>query len=239
MKLYFPATRARGKPQANNRDKTSKAIGLIAGCVQQVMSDNINSASTRLLERQGWRVHLLLEPACCGAIEYHLGKTALADKRFRQNISGWIKHVDELGLEALIANASGCGTMLKDYGHLFWYDNALAADAGRISDMTRDIAEFLAGQPAANGNDEVRQTRFAYQSPCSMQHSQKTEAQPLDLLKQAGFTVQELPEKYMCCSSAGSYNLLQPDIATELEQRKTACIEQAGAEVVASATWLA
>ena len=234
LKLRSPAARARSKPQANDRDKTGKAVGLIAGCIQQVMGGNINSASVRLLERQGWRVHLLPEPACCGAIEHHLGKTSLADKRFRQNIAGWINHVDELGLEALIANASGCGTMLKDYGHLFRHDEALAADAGRISAMTRDIAEFLAGQPAVNGNDEVGQTRVAYQSPCSMQHGQKVEAQPLDLLRQAGFTVQELPEKYMCCGSAGSYNLLQPEIATELGKRKAAHLDKADVHVVAS-----
>ena len=234
LKLRSPAARTRIKPRALNQDKTGKAVGLVAGCVQQVIGGDINSASMRLLERQGYRVHLLSEPACCGAIEHHLGKTALAQKRFRQNIIDWIKQVDELGLEALIVNASGCGTMLKDYGHLFRHDGALAADAERISRMSRDIAEFLSDQPAAAVNDELKHIRVAYQSPCSMQHGQKIDAQPLDLLKQAGFTVQELPEKYMCCGSAGTYNLLQPEIAGELGNRKAAHIEQANVNVIAS-----
>ena len=234
LKLSSPAARTRIKPRTINRDKTGKAVGLVAGCVQQVIGGDINSASIRLLERLGWRVHLLSEPACCGAIEHHLGKTALAQKRFRQNIIDWIKQVDELGLEALIVNASGCGTMLKDYGHLFRHDETLAADAGRISGMSRDIAEFLSDQQPVTGNPELKHIRVAYQSPCSMQHGQKIDAQPLDLLKQAGFTVQELPEKYMCCGSAGTYNLLQPEIAGELGNRKAAHIEQANVNVIAS-----
>ena len=234
LKLRSPAARTRIKPRALNQDKTGKAVGLVAGCVQQVIGGDINSASMRLLERQGYRVHLLSEPACCGAIEHHLGKTALAQKRFRQNIIDWIKQVDELGLEALIVNASGCGTMLKDYGHLFRHDETLAADAGRISGMSRDIAEFLSDQQPVTGNPELKHIRVAYQSPCSMQHGQKIDAQPLELLRHAGFTVQELPEKHMCCGSAGTYNLLQPEIAGELGNRKAAHIEQANVNVIAS-----
>ena len=234
LNLRPAATRTRIKQQAKEQDKTGRAVGLIAGCVQQVIGNDINSASIRLLERQGCRVHLLSEPACCGALEHHLGKTALAEKRFKQNIVDWLKRVDELDLEALIVNASGCGTMLKDYGHLFRHDEALAADAGRISRISRDIAEFLSDRPLAAGNDKLKHIRIAYQSPCSMQHGQKIDAQPLDLLKQAGFTVQELPEKYMCCGSAGTYNLLQPEIAGELGKRKAAYIEQAKVNVIAS-----
>ena len=234
LALRPPAAPAGIMPWSENRDKTGKAIGLIAGCVQQVASEHINSASARLLERRGWRVHLLTEPACCGAVEHHLGKTAPAHRRFRKNIADWMKHIDELGLEALIVTASGCGTMLKDYGHLFRHDAALAADAGRISAMTRDIAEFLPVHGSANGNDECAQTRVAYHSPCSMQHGQKIDRQPMTLLEQAGFTVRELPEKYLCCGSAGAYNILQPDIATELGQRRAVHIDQADVDVVAS-----
>ena len=234
LNLRSPATRTKVKREQRDRDITGKAVGLVAGCVQQVIGKDINSASVRLLERQGWRVHLLSEPACCGAVEHHLGKTALADKRFRQNITDWIRHVDELGLEALIVNASGCGTMLKDYGHLFRHDASLAADAGRISAMSRDITEFLSDRHVLIGNGEMKQVRVAYQSPCSMQHGQKIDVQPRTLLEQAGFSVQELPEKYMCCGSAGTYNILQPDIAAELGTGKAVYIEQANVDVVAS-----
>ena len=234
LKLRPPATAKKIIKEDRNQDRTGKAVGLVAGCVQQVIGKDINAASVRLLERLGWRVHLLPEPACCGAVEHHLGKEALAQKRFRQNITGWIQHVEELGLEALIVNASGCGTMLKDYGHLFRNDESLAADAGKISAMTRDIAEFLSDQHGMTENRDMEQVRVAYQSPCSMQHGQKIDSQPLSLLQQAGFKVQDLPEKYMCCGSAGTYNILQPDIATELGTRKAVHIEQAGVDVVAS-----
>ena len=234
LKLRPPATRNKLIKEDRNQASTGKAVGLVAGCVQQVIGKHINSASIRLLERRGWRVHLLQQPACCGAVEHHLGKQALAEKRFRQNVTDWIQHVDEHGLEALIVNASGCGTMLKDYGHLFRHDESLAAAAGKISGMTRDIAEFLSEQHGVAENGEMEQVRVAYQSPCSMQHGQKIDSQPLTLLQQAGFKVQELPEKYMCCGSAGTYNILQPAIATELGERKAVYIEQADVDVVAS-----
>ena len=234
LNLPSTATRTKVKQEERNQDSTGKAVGLVAGCVQQVIGNNINSASIRLLERLGWRVHLLSEPACCGAVEHHLGKAALADKRFRQNITDWIKYVDEPGLEALIINASGCGTMLKDYGHLFRHDASLAADAGRISAMSRDIAEFIFDNHEVAGNQELKQVRVAYQSPCSMQHGQKIDRQPLTLLEQAGFSVRELQEKYMCCGSAGTYNILQPEISAELGERKAACIDQADVDVVSS-----
>ena len=238
LKLRFPTAPARTRPRSENRQRSGKAVGLIAGCVQQVTGSHVNAATARLLERHGWRVHLLTKPACCGAIEHHLGKTALAQRRFRNNIAAWTERIDELGLEALIVNASGCGTMLKDYGHLFRDDAALASAAGSISAMTHDIAEFLPDYRGANGNNERRnerrQLRVAYHSPCSMQHGQKVDRQPLTLLEQAGFTVQELPEKYMCCGSAGTYNILQPDIAAELGQRKAAHIDQANVHLVAS-----
>ena len=234
LNLRTPSARAKLKQNGGTQDLTGKAVGLVAGCVQQVIGRDINSASIRLLERQGWRVHLLSEPACCGAVEHHLGKEALAEKRFRQNITDWIEHVDEHGLEALIVNASGCGTMLKDYGHLFRNDESLAADAGRISGMTRDIAEFLSDHHDMTNNGDMEQVRVVYQSPCSMQHGQKIDSQPLTLLRQAGFNVKELPEKYMCCGSAGTYNILQPAIAAELGERKAVYIEQADVDVVAS-----
>ena len=234
LKLRSLAPPSGTHPQPENRNETGKAVGLVAGCVQQVTGGAINAASARVLERHGWRVHLLTEPACCGAIEHHLGQTARAHKRFRSNIAGWMQQIDALGLDALIVNASGCGTMLKDYGHLLRNDAALAPAAARISAMTRDIAEFLPARHSANGNNEPGQLRVAYQSPCSMQHGQHIDRQPIELLEQAGFRVQALPEKHICCGSAGTYNILQPELATELGKRKAAHIDQANVDVVAS-----
>ena len=234
LKLGSPAKQKSAPSHPLNRNSTGKPVGLLAGCVQQVMGTGINDASVRLLERFGYQVHLLAEPACCGAIEHHLGRTDLAEKRFRQNITAWTKHVETLELEALLVNASGCGTMLKDYGHVFRNDPALATKAGKISAATQDIAEFLSARHTLDGNDAVKDVRVAYQSPCSMQHGQKIDRQPITLLEQAGFTVLELPEKYMCCGSAGTYNLLQPDIANKLGERKAEHVDQAKVDVVAS-----
>ena len=235
-----PQTRPRralqGSPAAG-RD-AEKAVGVIAGCAQQVIGRDINAATIRLLERQGCPTRLLRRPGCCGAIEHHLGQTALAERRFRQNIRDWLKQVDRHSLKALLVNASGCGTMLKEYGHLLRQDPALAAAASRVSALSQDVAEFLSGPLAGplRGLDKAstQGLRVAYQSPCSMQHGQKVDAQPMALLKQAGFDPRELPEKFMCCGSAGTYNLLQPELAKALGERKAACIAQTGAELVAS-----
>ena len=216
------------------RHDTGPAVGLLAGCVQQVMGVEINDASARLLERLGYRVYLLADPTCCGAIEHYLGRTELADKRFRQNIATWLRHIDEQRLTALLVNASGCGTMLKDYGHLFRNDPELASAAKKISAATLDIAEFLYDRRTLDRNDEMKNVRVAYQSPCSMQHGQRIDRQPIALLEQAGFTVQQLPEKHLCCGSAGAYNLLQPHLATELGKNKAEHINATKVNVVAS-----
>ena len=235
-----PQTRPRRAlqgPPAAGRD-AEKAVGVIAGCAQQVIGRDINAATIRLLERQGCPTRLLRRPGCCGAIEHHLGQTALAERRFRQNIRDWLKQVDRHGLKALLVNASGCGTMLKEYGHLLRQDPGLAAAASRVSALSQDVSEFLSGPLAGplRGLDKAstKGLRVAYQSPCSMQHGQKVDAQPMALLKQAGFDPRELPEKFMCCGSAGTYNLLQPELAKALGERKAACIAQTGAELVAS-----
>ena len=229
--------RALQGPPAAGRD-AEKAVGVIAGCAQQVIGRDINAATIRLLERQGCPTRLLRRPGCCGAIEHHLGQTALAERRFRQNIRDWLQQVDRHGLKALLVNASGCGTMLKEYGHLLRQDPGLAAAASRVSALTQDVAEFLSGPLTGplRGLDKAstQGLRVAYQSPCSMQHGQKVDAQPMALLKQAGFDPRELPEKFMCCGSAGTYNLLQPELAKALGERKAACIAQTGAELVAS-----
>lgn len=232
-----PPRRTLQGPPAAGRD-AEKAVGVIAGCAQQVIGRDINAATIRLLERQGCPTRLLRRPGCCGAIEHHLGQTALAERRFRQNIRDWLKQVDRHGLKALLVNASGCGTMLKEYRHLLRQDPALAAAAGRVSALSQDVSEFLSGPLARplRGMDKAstKGVRVAYQSPCSMQHGQKVDAQPMALLKQAGFDLCELPEKFMCCGSAGTYNLLQPELAKALGERKAACIAQTGAELVAS-----
>lgn len=209
-------------------------VGLAAGCVQQVLGNHINAAAGRLLQRHGCRVRLLSEPACCGAIEHHLGKEERARQRLRRNTSAWMRQADELGLEAVLVAASGCGAMLKDYGRLLRFDDALAADAARLSRMTWDIAQFLVRRAPLPGNPQSPPLRVAYQSPCAMLHGQKIDAAPVALLRQAGFTVLEPAEKHLCCGSAGVYNLLQPAPADALGKRKAAQLTQLKPQVIAS-----
>ncbi len=227
------APRASASPATTN-EEDGTVVGLAAGCVQQVLGNHINAAAVRLLQRHGCRVRLLSEPACCGAVEHHLGKEERARQRLRQNTSAWIKQADELGLEALLVAASGCGAMLKDYGHLLRSDDALAADAARLSDMTQDIAQFLTGRAPLPANPQLPPLRVAYQSPCAMLHGQKIDAEPAALLRQAGFTVLEPEEKHLCCGSAGVYNLLQPAPADALGERKAAHLAQLKPQAIAS-----
>ncbi len=234
LNLNARPCRTKAKQPVRNKDKAGKAVGLIAGCVQQVIGEQINSATRQVLERHGYEVHVLSEAGCCGAIEHHLGKRRQARRRFKENITLWIQQIDALNLGALIVNASGCGTMIKDYGHIFKHDTALKDSADKISNRVEDITEFLYREKVAISGKRVENIRVAYQSPCSMQHGQKVDAQPIALLRESGFEVQELPEKHICCGSAGTYNLLQPDIAHQLGQRKARHIKTLNATVVAS-----
>jgi glycolate oxidase iron-sulfur subunit len=170
---------------------------------------------------------------CCGALTHHLGDTADSHKRAAANIRAWMKQIENGALNAIVVNASGCGTTLKDYGFMFRNDPALRDDAARISALTRDISEYLVeiglGPVVLPGTIAV-----AYHSACSLQHGQKVTTAPVDLLREAGFDVRTVREGHLCCGSAGTYNLLQPELATKLRDRKLANIDHTGAAVVAA-----
>ncbi len=208
-------------------------VGLLPGCAQQVIANEINMASIRLLNRFGFDVHVLAETDCCGAIEHHLGKTGRAIKRISANLRQWSATLPEL--DALISNTSGCGTMMKDYAHLLKDNSELTTVATTVSNKTMDICEFLA-QHLLN----IKHRKFAgqytvtYQNPCSMQHGQKISQQPLQLLQDFGFKTTVCPDAYLCCGSAGTYNLLQSDIAIQLGEQKARSIESTEPDLVAS-----
>ena len=165
--------------------------------------------------------------SCCGSLTHHLGKEADSLSRARRSIDQWTK----ANVDAVVITASGCGTTIKDYGHMLRLDPAYAEKAKAISAKARDVTEFLAQEnlPEANGG-----LRLAYHSACSMQHGQKIKAEPLNLLRRAGFEVLEVPEGHLCCGSAGTYNILQPEIATKLRDRKVANIEQLKPQAIAT-----
>lgn len=203
-------------------------VGLVAGCVQQALDNEINHASVRVLNRCGFDVEVL--QGCCGALRQHLGFRDAALGHARRNTGTWMAR----DLAAIIVNASGCGTQLKDYRFLLREDAALHDQATALSARTRDISEFLAAQalsiPAAG---EHRDLHVACQVPCSLRHGQRLGGSYPDLLRRAGFNVTVADDDHLCCGSAGTYNLLQPDTANELGDLKAANIVATGAAVMA------
>jgi glycolate oxidase iron-sulfur subunit len=206
-------------------------IALILGCAQGVLTPATHAATQRLLVRAGWEV--VPVSGCCGALVHHLGRRAEAHA-FAARLIENLRAASAAGeLTAVVVNASGCGTQLKDYGFLLRNDPHLAADAARFSALSRDITELLAQSPLPL-QPLAQPPIIAYHSACSMQHGQKLDAVPRRLLREAGFEVREIAEGHLCCGSAGSYNILQPQIATQLRERKLANIERTGAAVVAT-----
>ena len=202
-------------------------VALLMGCVQSVLDPGINAATIRLLTRLGIEVVVSGEEACCGSLTHHMGKESDALARARRSVDQWTA----AGVDAVVITASGCGTTIKDYGHMLRLDPAYAERAAAVSAKAKDVTEFLAGLDLPDGQTSLR---LAYHSACSMQHGQKIRTEPLKLLRKAGFTVAEVPEGHLCCGSAGTYNILQPEIATRLRDRKVANIMSTAPQAVAT-----
>jgi len=207
-------------------------VGLLTGCAQKVLDPQINAATIRLLTRHGAEVVIADGIGCCGALTHHMGKSDQAHLSAAANIRAWAAARDEGGLDAVIINTSGCGTTVKDYGHMFRTDDVLAEDAAWVSSVARDISEVMA--ELGLGETNTPPLRVAYHSACSLQHGQKITIEPKSLLKQAGFAVVEPAEGHLCCGSAGTYNLLQPKIAKQLKTRKVANIERTQPDIIAA-----
>ncbi|MCK9918824.1 glycolate oxidase subunit GlcF [Microbacteriaceae bacterium K1510] len=201
-----------------------KRVALLAGCAQQALNGNINAATIRLLQRHGCEVVIAQGTGCCGSLPLHMGREDEAKGFAQANVEAWSREP----FDAFIVNASGCGTTMKDYGHLLHND-----DAKRVGALTRDVTELL-HDIGLNTPPNPCAYRVAYHDPCSMQHGQKVIEQPRALLRAAGFQVVDVPEKHFCCGSAGTYNLLQPEMAQALGQRKAAHIESTTPDIVAT-----
>ncbi|HEV7636022.1 MAG TPA: glycolate oxidase subunit GlcF [Bradyrhizobium sp.] len=208
-------------------------VALLQGCAQQVLAPRINQAAINLLTRHGIEVALVKDEQCCGALTHHLGRDDDALARARANITVWSKEAERNGLDAILVTASGCGTVIKDYGFMLREDRDFAGPAARISSLAKDITEYLAGielQPSQQNGDVV----IAYHSACSLQHGQKITQAPKELLSKNGFVVKDVPESHLCCGSAGTYNILQPDIAGRLRDRKVANIAMVKPDLIAA-----
>ena len=208
-----------------------KRVALLTGCAQKVLAPQINAATIRLLTRHGCDVVVARGGGCCGALNHHLGRGGHAEAK--ANIEAWTREIAGEGLDAVVINASGCGTTVKDYGFMFRNDRAMAEPARTISALTRDITELMTELTLQPPTVPTGQ-RVAYHSACSLQHGQKVQSQPKRLLAAAGFSVVDVPEAHLCCGSAGTYNLLQPEIATRLRDRKVANIERTRPDLIAA-----
>ena len=221
-------------PQTIKTGKSRKGrVSMLSGCAQRVLRPEINDATVRFLLELGYDVTLPEAEGCCGALALHMGKESDAKASARKNIDAWHAQRENGPLEAIIINASGCGTVIKDYAHMFAHDPDYAVKAKYVSSLAKDITEFAALQKmdAPIGWSDIR---VAYHSACSLQHGQKIQEAPRQLLRNAGFTVIEIPDGHLCCGSAGTYNILQSELANELKERKLRSIAQVKPDCVAA-----
>ncbi|MGX1349943.1 glycolate oxidase iron-sulfur subunit [Bradyrhizobium elkanii] len=219
--VFAPIGRRRGR------------VALLQGCAQQVLAPRINQAAINVLTRHGVEVVLVKDEQCCGALTHHMGQDGDALARARANVTVWQREADQNGLDAILVTTSGCGTVVKDYGYLLREDKTFAEPAKRISALAKDITEYLAGLELVPSTQKGDIT-VAYHSACSLQHGQKITQLPKELLSKNGFVVKDVPESHLCCGSAGTYNILQPDIASRLRDRKVANIALVKPDMIAA-----
>lgn len=207
-------------------------VAILAGCAQPVLDPGINVATTRLLQRLGVEIVTPKGEGCCGALVHHMGREEASLDFARANVDAWTREIEGEGLDAILITASGCGTTIKDYGHMLRLDPDYAQKARRVSALAKDVTEYLATLDLPR--QEPRGITVAYHSACSMQHGQKITLQPKLLLKAAGFAVKDPAEGHLCCGSAGTYNILQSEISAQLKARKVKNIEATRADIIAT-----
>ena len=212
---------------------------MLAGCVQPAMSPNINAATARVLDRLGIATIEAAGAGCCGAVRLHLDDHEGARDDARRNIDAWWPHI-EAGAEAIIVTASGCGAHVLEYAHLLAHDPAYAARAARVTLLARDVAEVLAGEQAAlvallQKSVPAARRKVAFHSPCSLQHGMRVRGAVEGILQAAGFTLTPVADGHLCCGSAGTYSVLQPELSLKLRDNKLACLSAGAPEAIASA----
>ncbi len=225
-------------PSRNDLPQTFPATGprrmrvaLMTGCAQQALDTEINDATIRLLRRHGCEVVVARGAGCCGALTHHMGKTGESHAAAEKNIRAWRAEMEDAGLDAIVINTSGCGTTVKDYGHMF-RTTPLAEDAAQVSAIATDISQLLEEIGLPEG--APRGLRVAYHAACSLQHGQQVKTAPKTLLKRAGFEVVEPADSHLCCGSAGTYNLLQPALSKALKSRKVSTLEATRPDIIAA-----
>ena len=208
-----------------------KRVALMTGCAQKALNTDINDATIRLLRRLGCEVVIAQGQGCCGALTHHMGKTRESHGSAAKNIRAWKAEMEGEGLDAIVINTSGCGTTVKDYGHMF-RNEPLAEDAAAVAGITMDVSELLMQLDLPEGADKG--LTVAYHAACSLQHGQQIKTFPKDLLRRAGFAVVEPADPHLCCGSAGTYNLMQPEISGKLKARKIRTLEAKNPDIIAA-----
>ena len=218
--------------------KSISKVALLTGCVQKAISPNINDSSINVLLRHGIEVHVLKEIKCCGSLTHHMGKEETSHQYFIENINAWHKLIEKEKIDAILVNTSGCGTTIKDYGFIFKNhpNKLLRKKAKEVSEIALDITEYLEESIKLDFTRTNNSKRYniAYHSACSMQHGQKVHSQPIELLKMTGNNILEVPDGHLCCGSAGTYNLMQEEMASELLKRKCENIKKIKPDIVAT-----
>jgi glycolate oxidase iron-sulfur subunit len=225
----------RSAPQARARPATGHArhVLMLEGCVQPSLSPNTNVAAARVLDRLGISVTPAREAGCCGAVDYHLDAQAAGLDRARHNIDAWWPSIEQ-GAEAIVQTASGCGAFIKDYGHLLNSDPAYAEKAKTVSALAKDLVEVLRNEPLERLGIHNAQ-RLAFHCPCTLQHAQKLGGAVETLLERLGFNLTFVPDGHLCCGSAGTYSLTQPELARQLRDNKMNALESGYPEVIVTA----
>jgi glycolate oxidase iron-sulfur subunit len=232
---HIPPVSRNDDPQVFAVPERKMRVALMTGCAQKALNTDINDATIRLLTRLGAEVVVAEGAGCCGALTHHMGKTAESHATAGKNIRAWADEMKGDGLDAIVINTSGCGTTVKDYGHMFREDAELAEDAAAVAGIAKDVSEVLMDllpkDSVAKSGDGVR---VAYHAACSLQHGQQIKTFPKDLLKRAGFKVVEPADAHLCCGSAGTYNLMQPEISKQLKSRKVETLEATRPDIIAA-----
>ena len=226
----IPPVSRNDDPQTFHVTDKKMRVALMTGCAQRALNTDINDATIRLLTRLGAEVVIPKGQGCCGALTHHMGKEAESHATATKNIKAWVAEMDA-GLDAIVINTSGCGTTVKDYGHMF-RNSDLAADAARVSAIAMDVSEVLIKLDLPEG--DAKNTKVAYHAACSLQHGQQIKMHPKTLLKKAGFTVLEPADSHLCCGSAGTYNLMQPKISGQLRELKVQTLEALQPDIIAA-----
>lgn len=231
LKQKILANPVKAKPRPS--ETHSRKMLILEGCVQPSLSPNTNAATARVLNKLGIQVISAKEAGCCGAVDYHLNAHEAGLQRARQNIDAWWPHI-EAGVEAIIQTASGCGAFVIEYGHLLKDDPKYAEKAEKITHLSKDLVEVLAQEDLSRLNVNANKT-LAFHCPCTLQHALKLNGAVESILKQVGFGLTPVPNAHLCCGSAGTYSVTQPELSTQLRDNKLDALESGRPQIIATA----